>query len=243
MTVDEFATVTALADLPVLERVRLLAFYHHQIAGMKEFTIPLASQWCSDLNLGALNGSRVRSELTASKSFVRGSCAGAFKLHARSIAELTVAHPLLHVRTEVVRDSDSVVPLALVTATRGYVESLARQINVAYEQNLFDACAVLMRRLVEILLIHSYEAQGLAAAVSQPDGSFKNLNAIIDDAETNPSLALSRGTRGCLDVFRALGNFSAHKIHYTAKRADLSKHLMEFRAAVEELLYKANLKK
>jgi hypothetical protein len=57
------------------------------------------------------------------------------------------------------------------------------------------------------------------------------------------ALSLSPATKACLDDFRIVGNFSAHKIYYNAKRADIKRVVLEYRAAIEELLYKAGLKK
>ena len=116
------------------------------------------------------------------------------------------------------------------------------QINASYEHNLFDACAVLMRRLLEVLLIHSYQHRSLESKILAPEGSFKELKAIIADATSTGDLALSRNTKTCLDSFRVLGNFAAHKITYNTTRDDIKNIALDFRATVEELLYKAGLR-
>jgi hypothetical protein len=99
-----------------------------------------------------------------------------------------------------------------------------------------------MRRLLEILLIHSYQHCGLESKIVAPDGSFKELKAIIADAASTGDLALSRNTKACLDSFRVLGNFAAHKITYNTTRDDIKNIALDFRATVEELLYKAGLR-
>ncbi len=120
--------------------------------------------------------------------------------------------------------------------------SLIKQINCSYENNIFDGCAVLMRRLLEILLILSYQEFGIDAAIKDASGNYKMLNPIIDNAVNNTSLGLSRNTKEHLDTFRKLGNFSAHKIYYNAKKKSIDQVMLDYRATIEELLYKSKLR-
>ena len=99
-----------------------------------------------------------------------------------------------------------------------------------------------MRRLIEVLLILTYRASGIESKIKDSNGDYKNLSKIIGDAVTNKTLDLSKNAKASLDDFRTLGNFSAHQIYYNAKRQDIKKEIQPFRAAVEELLYKAGIR-
>jgi hypothetical protein len=99
-----------------------------------------------------------------------------------------------------------------------------------------------MRRLVEVLLILSYERLGIDREIRHPSGDYMMLDGIISNARDNRTLALSRNSKASVDVFRTLGNFSAHKIYYTARRSDIRTHIVELRALVEELLYKSGIR-
>ncbi len=48
-------------------------------------------------------------------------------------------------------ESQKVIPMSVVRGTRGYIEKVANQINGCYEKGWYDACAVMIRRLVETL--------------------------------------------------------------------------------------------
>jgi hypothetical protein len=52
------------------------------------------------------------------------------------------------------------IPMDIVKGTRGYVEKITEQANGCYEKGWYDACAVMARRLIEILIIDSFEAKG-----------------------------------------------------------------------------------
>ena len=68
------------------------------------------------------------------------------------------------------------------------------------------------------------------------------MSDIIKNAIYNQKIGLSKTTKSCLNEFREIGNFSAHKIYYNAKRGDLKKCILDYRATIEELLYKAGIK-
>lgn len=126
---------------------------------------------------------------------------------------------------------------------RGYLDQLILQINCCYSSHCYDACAVLMRRLIEILLIMAYEKLGIADAIRDNRGDqsgYKTLNSIVKDAMVNRDLNLSRHKHYLNDI-RELGNYSAHNIYYTANLRDIDHIRTEYRVIIEELYYKAGL--
>lgn len=62
--------------------------------------------------------------------------------------------------------------MAMVRGTRGYLEKLAHQINGTYANAWYDACAVMIRRFVETLIIEAYEAHGIEANIKDGSGDF-----------------------------------------------------------------------
>ena len=93
-------------------------------------------------------------------------------------------------------DDGTILPPVLYEKTRGFIESLAKQINRSYEENIFDGCAVLMRRLEEVaLLIMSYEHSKIELAIKDASGNYVMLERIVTDAANNATLGLGRNTR------------------------------------------------
>lgn len=50
-------------------------------------------------------------------------------------------------------ESEKIIPCSVVRNTRGYIEVIANQINGCYEKGWYDACAVMVRRLIETLIV------------------------------------------------------------------------------------------
>ena len=242
MLLSEYLIKSEFSKQNELRRSLLIAFYNLRIDLISEFTILELSNWLEKIGYSRPNIGRLRSNLKKSRMFVAAREIDHFKIHPSTIETLDSEFPDLTKKTEAVISHDSIIPENLLQEDRAFIRSLIKQINSSYENNIFDGCAVLMRRLLEILLILAYEEAKLKQAIQDGSGNYKQLNSIIDDAEKNTSLGLSRNTREHLDSFRKLGNFSAHKIYYNANRKDIESSILDFRAAVEELLYKSGLR-
>jgi len=124
---------------------------------------------------------------------------------------------------------------------RQYLIKAAQQINAAYENNLFDACSLMMRRLLEILLIHCFEAKGIEDRAKDEEGNYQNLKMLINKAKTFSEISLSNDVKKDIDSFRELGNLSAHRVKYNCRKDDIRVLRVEYRAVIEELLYVAGL--
>lgn len=137
----------------------------------------------------------------------------------------------------------SVLPDALFDKLPPNVQSLCKQINASYENNLFDCTAVMMRRLLESLLVLSYQKADIEAEITDKSGTHHvPLDKMIKNAEQNATLTLSSNTRKDMMLFKDLGNYSAHKIWYNCTQGDIKPHILKYRVIIEELMYKAGLK-
>lgn len=241
MNIEKFALLTGLLDLTEIEKVELLAFFHEQAAAIEEFTLNDICSWLETLALPKPNTSRLKSKILLSKSFIKGKAKDSFKLHRRIKIDLEKQYPQTNQDNEEIETVDSILPKPLYENTRGYIESLSKQINASYENCIFDGCAVLMRRLLEILLILTHEAHSIEEQIKDKQGDYQNLVSIINNSISSKTLNLSRNTKESLDHFRKVGNLSAHKIYYNAKKKDIRDIATDFRATIEELLYKSRI--
>ena len=124
---------------------------------------------------------------------------------------------------------------------RKYLDQLIRQINHSYANNCYDAAAVLMRRLFEVLLVLSYQNLGIDDEIKDTSGNgYLMLEGIVNNAKNNQILKLSRIKKE-FDTFRMVGNFSAHNITYTAGKKDIDDIKLNYRVMLEELYSKAGL--
>jgi hypothetical protein len=226
-----------------IEKVKLLAYYFHKTQGKREFDRSDITAWFDQIYLPRPNITRLFQKIRKSKDFVIVRTSSSFRLHAVCLDEMQSKFPGIHSNSEEVLSEDTVLPGPIYQNTRGFIESLAKQINASFEYNIYDGCAVLMRRLLEICIILSYEHSNIDPQIRDTNGNYQPLEMILSHAKTCAILKLSRDTKSVLDEFRVIGNFSAHKIYYNCRRDDLKTILKPYRATIEELLYKAGIKK
>lgn len=242
MNLNEFIDVSQFSSQKELRRVLLICFFHLRQQNIEQYTLSLVSEWLVKLGYPKPNQTRVKANIKKSKLFVAGKEKDSFRIHPITIETLDSEFPDLKKKSEEIFTQNTVIDESLLREDRSFILSLMRQINASYENNLFDGCAVLMRRLLEILLVLSYEELKIENSIQDGSGHYKQLNNIIDDAITNKTLKLSRNTKDCIEKFRKLGNFSAHKIYYNAKRSYIEPLILDYGAMIEELLYKASLR-
>ena len=101
----------------------------------------------------------------------------------------------------------------------------------------------MMRRLLEILLIHCFENANILEDIKDNDGNYQNLKTLINKAKSRPEISLSSDVKKEIDQFRELGNLSAHRMKYNCRRDDIRTKRIEYRAVIEELLYASSLVK
>lgn len=138
--------------------------------------------------------------------------------------------------------SEMVLSHAIVSRTRGYIEIVVKQINGSYENGWYDACAVMMRRLMETLIIECFEAHNLAHKIKNQNGDFYYLADLISKTVSEQKWNLGRTTKRALPRLKDIGDQSAHSRRFNATRPDIEKHLSDFRTVVQELVYLANLR-
>lgn len=136
--------------------------------------------------------------------------------------------------------SDSIIPMALVGGTRGYIEKVADQANKSYDAQLYDCAAVMCRRLLETLIIETYEHQGREGEIKNGK-NYLGLADLITVLDGDKAISISKPAMSALKDFKRLGDLSAHNRHFNARIGDIEPQRMGIRVVVEEMLYRAGL--
>jgi hypothetical protein len=140
-------------------------------------------------------------------------------------------------------ETQPVIMTSLVRGTRGYIEKIANQINGTYENGWYDACAVMLRRLIGTLIIEAFEHHGIAHKIqNSTSGDFFFLRDLVNATLSEATWNLGRNTRQALPKLKDIGDKSAHSRRFTAQRGDIQPLLSDIRTVVQELVYLASLK-
>ena len=137
--------------------------------------------------------------------------------------------------------TDDILPFDLYRDTRQNIEKIADQINKSFYHEIYDGTAVLMRRLIEMLLILAFKHIGQEDCIRHPNGDYFQLSDIINQANQNRQLDLSRNAKEYLGIFKEKGDLSAHNPFHNCRRKDLELIQHKFRSLIEELFYKVGI--
>lgn len=148
----------------------------------------------------------------------------------------------VHSTTDAPNEADCIFPMTLLAKTkRGYLSTIGAQMNGAYTNGWCDACAVMMRRLLEASIIEAFEEQGIASHIKDGNDEYLMLTKMIDKALVETKWTLSRVSKKALPGLRDLGHQSAHGRRFTAQKSDIDRVRGDVRTTVEEFLHLANL--
>jgi len=101
----------------------------------------------------------------------------------------------------------------------------------------------MIRRLVETLIIESFEKHGISEKIKGPSDDFLFLRDLITVTLSETSWNLSRNTKQALPKLKDVGDLSAHSRRYIAQRKDIDKLAQDLRVVIQELVTIAELKR
>lgn len=244
MQLLDFIKLTQLNNCTEVERAKLLCFYHYKETGNPLFTMSQISNLMEQCGYSAPNTSRLKDKLLKGKDKVflsEKKDKNKFNFIPTKLQELEENLNYAWNDTETIISSSELLEESKFCGKRKYLDKLIQQINHSYAHNCYDACAVLMRRLFEVMLVLSYQYYNIEDEIKNNTGTgYIMLDGIVKNAKNNNTLKLSR-IKNEFDTFRKVGNFSAHNITYTAGKKDIDDIKLEYRVMLEELFNKAGL--
>ncbi len=244
MKILEFIEKTEFNKKSEAERVKLVCYYSYKESGNSIFSMPEIVERLVDFGCNKPNLSRLKEKLLKGKdkSFINS------KLDKNKIEfilavkeNLDKQYGALWSDTETILSASELIDETKFCGKREYITKIIKQINASYKNNCYDACAVLMRRIFEILLILSFQNNQIDNLIKDSSGNgYVMLERIVAIAKDDQTLKLSR-IKSKFDTFRQVGNFSAHGITYTAGAKDIDDIKIDYRCMLEELFNKAGL--
>lgn len=105
-----------------------------------------------------------------------------------------------------------------------------------YECGLYDATLVLMRKLIETLIIETFERFGVDALIKDVNGYFLFLSDLIPKYLGSSKWNTSRNLDKNIAKVKKYGDLSAHNRRYQAKQSDIDSFKFELRQVIQEMV-------
>lgn len=244
MKILDFIEQTELIQKSECEKAILLCYFHYKETSETLFSMSLVSNLFIQCGFNVPNSSRLKNNLTKGKDKAFVNSKGkttTIEFIPAVIQRIEKTYGNLWQDDITIESKSEIIDEQKFMGKRKYLDQLIRQINHSYANNCYDAAAVLMRRLFEVLLVLSYQNLGIDDEIKDASGNgYLMLEGIVNNAKNNQILKFSRIKKE-FDTFRMVGNFSAHNITYTAGKKDIDDIKLNYRVMLEELYSKAGL--
>ena len=148
--------------------------------------------------------------------------------------------------SEVVAPADQpVIPHSLFVKAPGYMVKIVHQINACYSATAYDGCAVMIRRLVEVLIIDAFETKKIADKIKDANGDYYLLAELLKRTlmESATFGTFGRNVRKGLEELKTVGDQSAHSRYYNAQRSYIDDQKINLRTVAERFLYLAGYRR
>jgi Domain of unknown function (DUF4145) len=239
-TKAEFCAAIATKSLTHVERAIALLWFYKKSQLFEERT---ASELASDLHEDGFprpNVTQFRHDLAKSRYTISGRRTGTFQIDIRREKELDGNYWAIlgEVRVDV---SDEVIPKDFVSGTRLYLEEIVHQINGAYDNGFYDACAVLCRRLMESLIIEVYISRSRQHEI-QANGVFFFLDRLISYIRNDTAVTLGRNTPKTMEEMKQIGDTAAHDRTYITRKGDIDGIKANLRRTISDLLVASGIR-
>lgn len=128
------------------------------------------------------------------------------------------------------------IPLEIVDNSRGYVINVTQQVNRCFQNNAFDACGVMTRRLLETLIIEVFEKRGIADKIKDSSGNFFMFTDLVSKLINTPETPVGRSIKKELPTIATVLNNCAHSRTFNISKTQLVQYQALIVIAVQELM-------
>lgn len=189
MQIIDFLEATELKMKSESEKAKLLCFYHCKETGETVFSMALISDLMVNSGFNAPNTSRLKDKLTKGKdkAFLKTKGkAPTIEFVPAIFQSLEKSIGCLWIDSTTVESGSELIDETKFCGHRGYLDRLIQQINHSYSNNCYDAAAILLRRLFEVLLVLSYQNLGIDSEIRDASGNgYIMLEGIVRNAKLN----------------------------------------------------------
>lgn len=132
--------------------------------------------------------------------------------------------------------TNSLIDLSLLDGTPYYIRKIAEQMSCCYDNGLYDACLVMMRKLFETLIIECYERYSSVLEIKDNNGNFYYLSDLIPLYLASTHWSVSRNFEKHIKNVKKYGDLSAHNRRFFAKKSEIDSFKFDLRQSMQEII-------
>lgn len=181
-------------------------------------------------NIAAYLNKKSKKERKKRRQFIKNK--NGYTLAANTLHEIQhiMNVPVDHIPTE------ELLTLEIFNGTRGYLTNNAKEAALCYDFGQYNACLIMLRKLIETLIIELFEKKGIENKIKDTNQDYFQLSYLIDGFLTEASWSVSRNTKKSIPDIKKYADLAAHNRRFSAKKTDVDKIRADLRIVIQELL-------
>ena len=132
--------------------------------------------------------------------------------------------------------TNELVELELLNSCPFYIRKIAKQMSGCYDNKLWDACLVMMRKLYEVLIIECFEKYQSQSEIKNSEGDYYYFGELINKFITSTHWGVSRNLKKNINIIKKYGDLSAHNRRFLARKSDIDSFKIELRQCLQEIV-------
>ncbi|EMB47282.1 DUF4145 domain-containing protein [Treponema denticola] len=132
--------------------------------------------------------------------------------------------------------TDSLITFEIFNNTRGYLLNMAKEAACCYDMGQYNACLVMLRKLIETLIIELFEKNNIENIIRDNNGDYFQLKTLIELLLVQSNWSISKNVKKSIPEIKKLGDLAAHNRRFFAKKPDLDKIKTDLRITIQELI-------
>lgn len=181
-------------------------------------------------NIPSFLNKRSKKERNKRRQFIKNK--NCYTLTANTLHEIK---DILNVPVEHI-PSENFLTLEIFNRTRGYLKNNAKEAALCYDFGQYNACLIMLRKLVETLIIELFEKVNIENKIKDNNQDYFQLSYLIDAFLKEPSWTVSRNTKKSIPEIKKYADLAAHNRRFSAKKTDVDKIKTDLRIVIQELL-------
>jgi hypothetical protein len=244
LSIDDFCEVVKKLNRTNAEKALAVLWYFDREQPDVAKSAGQLTKVLNDHHLGTPNQTALAEGIKKTK--LAGESRNGFSLKPGSRKVIREWLPHLDGIQPAIDQASGYLPEPIWRNTRGYIEAVCRELNGSFHHGYYNAAAVMLRRLLETLIIETYEHLTRETEIKDGSGNYLMLGDLAERAcgeNGHRGLNLGRDSKKALKDARNIGNWSAHARRFLAHTGDLTKIQNGMRLLVQELIQIADLVK
>jgi hypothetical protein len=142
-------------------------------------------------------------------------------------------------KTTSAKQDDSYLQSDIFDKMPEYITRLVPQLNGCFDYQWNEACAMILRRIMETLIVELFTRRGFEKDVQDASThEFLMLKGLIDKLNGDARLNIQKRTVEGLNKVKELGDTAAHDFRIRIRRSDLERIQTSVRLTCERLVFK-----